>query len=245
MRSGTPWVLMYHSVDDSRHDPYHLTVSPRRFNQQMRWISRTGRRGVSMAELLTAWDEGTAGNLVGLTFDDGYSDFDEKVLPILEAYGFTATVFVVAGLIGDHNCWDAGAPHKPLLTERQLRSLAGSGVEVGSHGATHQRLMGATPAELALEVSRSRVILEDLLQQPVEGFCYPYGAFDRAAITAVGRAGYRYATAVGHSTRSDRWTLPRSYVGERDSFWRLRAKRLRHRYRDAASSAHCLPVAEN
>ncbi|MHA6762341.1 polysaccharide deacetylase family protein [Streptacidiphilus sp. PAMC 29251] len=238
----TPWALMYHSVDDFRHDPFRLTVSPRRFDQQMRWLSRSGRRGVSMVELLRAWDRGTAANLVGLTFDDGYADFSEKVLPILRSYDFTATVFVVAGLIGDHNSWDAGAPAKPLLTARQLRSLAGSGMEVGSHGETHRHMVGLDPAALDLEVSRSRATLEDLLQEPVRGFCYPYGEFEQATVDAVGRAGYQYAAAVGHGIRCGRRSLPRSYVGERDARWRLLAKRLRHRLRDLASSAHCPPL---
>ena len=242
-RSGTPWVLMYHSVDDCRHDPYRLTVSPRRFDQQMRWIKGTGRRGVSMAELLRAWEEGTAGNLVGLTFDDGYADFQEQAVPILESHGFSATVFVVAGRIGDHNRWDVGTPRKPLLTARQLRSLRGSRMEVGSHGTTHRRLVGMSAADLSLEVSRSRAELEGMLQQPVQGFCYPYGALEGATVAAVGRAGYQYATAVGHASHSGRWSLPRSYVGERDCGWRLRAKRFRHRLRDAAHSAQCAPLA--
>jgi peptidoglycan/xylan/chitin deacetylase (PgdA/CDA1 family) len=229
-------VLIYHSVDDFRHDPYRLTVSPGRFDQQMRWLHSTGRRGVSMVQLLDARAAGTATGLVGLTFDDGYSDFTEKVQPILESYGFTATVFVVAGLIGGRNRWDADAPSKPLLTAAQLRSLAGSGIEIGSHGTTHQKLTGMTAAELATEVGQSRTVLEDLLQEPVQGFCYPYGAFERGTVAAVDRAGYRYAAAVGHSRLCGRLALPRSYVGERDSGWRLRAKRVRHGLRDLAGS---------
>ena len=49
-----------------------------------------------MRELLRARRPARAG-LVGLTFDDGYADFVTEVLPVLRRYGFTATVFVLAG----------------------------------------------------------------------------------------------------------------------------------------------------
>src|SRR6185437_11718028 len=97
-----PLVLMYHSVEPYETDPYRVTVHPRRFDQQLRWLGRRGWRAVSMAELLTAREPGT----VGLTFDDGYADFLTNVLPALARYGFTATVFVVAGSLGAYNAWD-------------------------------------------------------------------------------------------------------------------------------------------
>ena len=40
------------------------------------------------------------GRAVVLTFDDGYADFETAALPLLERYGFAATVFVVTGVSG-------------------------------------------------------------------------------------------------------------------------------------------------
>ncbi len=94
---GMPMVLMYHSVQPYTEDPYLVTVGPSRFEQQMRWLSRRGLRGVSIAELLAARAAGAGKGLVGLTFDDGYADFAEYALPVLQRHGFTATVFVIAG----------------------------------------------------------------------------------------------------------------------------------------------------
>src|SRR6185436_4217623 len=37
-----PFVLMYHSVAEETDDPYAITVSPARFERQLRWLRRRG-----------------------------------------------------------------------------------------------------------------------------------------------------------------------------------------------------------
>ncbi|MFG2843568.1 polysaccharide deacetylase family protein [Kitasatospora sp. NPDC048296] len=223
-----PWVLMYHSVDAYEQDPNLLTVMPERFARQMSWLAGRGLRGVGIAELLHAHARGEAASLVGLTFDDGYADFARNVMPVLARHGFSATVYVVAGRIGGHNEWDAGAPRKELLTVEQVGELADAGVEIGSHGLTHVRMPGLGAAALLAETVSSREILEGITGRPVDGFCYPYGALDRATVSAVRRAGYRYAVGIDHSELTGRWAVPRCYVGDHDGSWRLRAKHGRH-----------------
>lgn len=236
---GTPLAFMYHSVDSCTADPYRLTVSPRRFAEQMRWIRDTGRRGASILQLLAARQHGDGRDLVGLTFDDGYADFDLVARPVLEEFGFTATVFVIAGRFGGHNSWDGDAPRKELLSRQQVGELAEAGMEIGCHGSTHRPLVGLDEQTLDLEVVRSREALEQVIQRPVHGFCYPYGRYDHASVRAVRESGYRYATGVQHVPDSDRWTIPRSYVGERDTARRLRAKEFRHRLRTVVNGSRC------
>ena len=45
---------------------------------------------------------GDARGLVGLTFDDGHEDF-LSCPSTLETLGFSATLFVVAGMLGEEN----------------------------------------------------------------------------------------------------------------------------------------------
>jgi len=224
-----PLVLMYHSVAPYQQDPYLVTVSPPRFEQQMRWLRGRGLRGTSMRELLDAQRRGTERGLVGLTFDDGYADLVSYVLPTLRRHGFTATVFVIAGRLGGQNAWDAEGPRKPLMTARQVRQAATEGVEIGSHGLQHVSLPGVNDTALAEELSDSRRILRDVSGQHVRGFCYPYGNVDGRVATGVRTAGYQYACAIWRSELTGTHALPRTYVGEADSPIRLRAKRLRHR----------------
>ncbi len=135
-----PAVLMYHSVTPYQDDPYLVTVSPARFEAQLRWLRRRGLRGVSVAELLAARERGSGHDLVGLTFDDGYADFVEHALPALTRHGCTATVFVIAGRLGGDNAWDAEGPRKPLMTARQVRQAADAGIEIVEVWETEQAL---------------------------------------------------------------------------------------------------------
>jgi peptidoglycan/xylan/chitin deacetylase (PgdA/CDA1 family) len=222
-------VLMYHSVAPYAEDPYRVTVHPYRFERQMHWLRERGLRGTSVADLLRARQAGRARRLVGLSFDDGYADFAGYVMPVLARYGFGATVFVLAGRLGGENGWDRPGPRKALMTADQVRRAAAVGVEIGSHGLTHARLPELAGDELRGEVRDSRAVLARLTGQEVTGFCYPYGAAGAREVDTVRDAGYGYACAVQPSTLDSRFTMARTYIGDRDTSWRLFAKRLRHR----------------
>jgi len=219
---------MYHSVSPATTpDPNLLRVHPDRLDAQLRSLARMGLRGVSLGELVAARDRGEGARMVALTFDDGYRDFLEHAVPVLDRHGMTGTVYVVAGRLGGENDWDEG-PRLPLMDADEVRAVAAAGHEVGSHSAGHAHLAGLDPAALREEVAGSRLALEEVLGRPVQGFCYPYGDFDRAAAQAARDAGYDHACVTRDYSVADRFTIPRFYVGERDNGPRLAAKLGRH-----------------
>ncbi len=229
MRNGTiPAILMYHSVAPYQEDPYLVTVSPERFDRQMQWLRRRGLRGVSMRDLLAGQANGSRRGLVGLTFDDGYADFATYAVPVLRSYGFTATVFPIAGLLGGDNSWDAKGPRKPLMTAGQLREVASEGMEIGSHGLRHVSLVSVASEALAAETEESRRLLQELSGQDIGGFCYPYGHIDGRVVDQVRAAGYTYGCAIWRSDFTGPHALPRTYIGDSDTGPRLWAKRARH-----------------
>jgi peptidoglycan/xylan/chitin deacetylase (PgdA/CDA1 family) len=209
-------------------DPYLVTVCPTRLERQFGWLRSRGLRGVSMAELLAARDAGRAAGLVGLTFDDGYADFVEYVVPALHRHGFSATVFVIAGLLGRTNEWDPMGPRKPLMTADDVRAVAADGVEIGSHSLTHLSLPRLDTVSLVEQTASSRELLREVSGQPVTGFCYPYGDISAQSVAAVRACGYDYGCAIRPSQYTSRFALPRTYVGDVDTGVRLRAKHLRH-----------------
>ncbi len=224
--TAIPLVLMYHSVSPYDEDPFEVTMTPQRFERHMRWLRNRGLRGVSMAELLNASEKGHARRMVGLTFDDGYQDFIDNAMPVLQKYGFSATMFVLAGRLGGENEWSRPGPCKPLLTASQVREIASDGIEVASHGLEHVSLLKADDAQLRAETARSRTILEELVGQPVRGFAYPYGDSDARVVAATQAAGYQYACAVTPWSGIGRYAIPRTAVFEHDTSWRLDAKRM-------------------
>jgi peptidoglycan/xylan/chitin deacetylase (PgdA/CDA1 family) len=230
-RVRIPPVLMYHSISPSRQpDPHRIRVHPTSLDRHLRLLRRLGLRGVSLAELVEAQDREAAAGLVGLTFDDGYADFLEHAVPVLARNRMTATLYVVAGLMGGQNQWDDG-PRRPLLDADGVRAVAAAGHEVGSHTLSHVRLAGADAGMLQREISGSRSVLEDVLQRQVRGFCYPWGNFDAAAAAAAREAGYDHACVTGDYLPGDRFALPRFYVAPGDRTPHLLAKLARHQLR--------------
>ncbi|MFC9941579.1 polysaccharide deacetylase family protein [Streptomyces pratensis] len=225
-----PWILTYHSVSDPTDDPYGITVSADRLDEQLTWLRRRGLTGVGMAALLSARAAGKRG-LVGLTFDDGYADFLDEALPVLLAHGCTATVFVLPGRPGGTNAWDPLGPRRPLLTEEGIRTVAAAGMEVGSHGMLHRDLTALSDDELRQETHGSREALHRIVRQTPSGFCYPYGTADRRVAESVREAGYAYGCALAPGSLSGPFALPRTHVSHADRGVRLRAKELRHRLR--------------
>ncbi|WP_237536454.1 polysaccharide deacetylase family protein [Streptomyces sp. SID5785] len=240
----SPWVAMYHSVDDCTEDPYNVTVSPARLKEQLRWLRSRGLRGVTVGQLLDARRRGTGRGLVGLTFDDGYGDFVENALPLLRHFDCTATVFVLPGRLGGDNAWDPQGPRKPLLTAQGVRTAARAGMEIGSHGLTHVDLTRLPADARQAEIAHSRARVEELTGRPVQGFCYPYGRVDRATADAVRAAGYRYACAISPGPLTGQYALPRVFVGERDTPWRLELKRRVHPIRRRPWTSAETPSAE-
>ncbi len=59
-------------------------------------LKRCNLRAVSIQALLSAMRAGEDRGLVGLTFGNGYGTFLQAALPVLEKFGFSATVYFLA-----------------------------------------------------------------------------------------------------------------------------------------------------
>jgi peptidoglycan/xylan/chitin deacetylase (PgdA/CDA1 family) len=95
-----PLILMYHRIAAPRVDPWGLAVHPDRFEAHLN-ILRRRRRAMGVSELVQRLDRGTLpGNAVAVTFDDGYVDNLRHAKPRLAVAGIPATLFLMAGAIG-------------------------------------------------------------------------------------------------------------------------------------------------
>jgi len=191
-----------------------LWVSPTAFASQMRWLHRLGYQGLDMTALMPYVRGEKSGKVVGITLDDGYQSNVHHALPILKRYGFSATSYVVSGLLGKSNQWDSslGIPQAPLMTPQELQAWVNGGMEVGSHTCSHANLSQLTLTQVLEDLRQSKWDLEQLLQKPVTQFCYPYGHFLPEHEDLVFEAGYVAATTThrGRACAADRMSaLPR------------------------------------
>jgi peptidoglycan/xylan/chitin deacetylase (PgdA/CDA1 family) len=105
-RRGGPAILMYHRIATPDADPWGLSVSPKRFAEQVR-VLRARRTMLAMDDFVARLQSrDLPHDAVALTFDDGYLDNLRQAKPILEAAGVPATVFLTTGRIGtDEEFW--------------------------------------------------------------------------------------------------------------------------------------------
>ena len=173
-----------------------LYVSPGAFARQMALLRLLGYQGLSMAALTPYLRGEREGRVVGLSFDDGFLNNLEHALPVLRRHGFSSTCYVVSQRLGQSNEWDRdqGVPASPLMSAEQLRAWSAGGQEVGAHSRHHVHLDQLDADEAEREIAGSRSELEQLLQQPVRAFCYPYGDYRPEQVAVVRAAGFESAT---------------------------------------------------
>jgi peptidoglycan/xylan/chitin deacetylase (PgdA/CDA1 family) len=223
-------VLCYHAV--SERWPAALSVTPDALDAQLGELARRGYRGARFSDAIAR----PAGErTVVVTFDDNYRSVLELAKPILDRYGIPGTLYVPSDWPGDPRPmrWPGidrwlGTPHEPelhSLTWEELRALADTGWEIGSHTCSHPRLSELDDAELARELRDSKATIEARLERPCTSIAYPYGDVDARVEAATAAAGYAGGGAIPRVLYRPRplcW--PRTPIFHEDTQRRFRMK---------------------
>jgi len=182
-------VLMYHSVRSAADcRPGTSDVAVTEFRRQLDYLT-SHHDVVDLPAVRESGGRGE-GKKIALTFDDGYRDFYTNVRPLLHEYDVPATVFVVAGFVGDadRRTQVANTGHLfDTLTSDQLADLADDSlVSIGNHSRTHHDLGRHEDREIIRdEVVSARHELEDRFGVTVDRFCYPRGGHNTASCEVV------------------------------------------------------------
>ena len=223
-------VLMYHRLGSCPGGDPRLWVTEETFALHLMWIQNRGLRTLSLDEAYESFRSGSfSSKAVLITFDDAFAETLERAAPLLQKYAMRSTVFVPAGLLGETvtlssegGSYETAAEGR-IVDEGGLRKWVDRGQEVGSHSLTHKDLTGSSFETAGAEAARSKQRLEEVLDQPILDFCYPFSHHDAAARRAVSEAGYRAAYA-GEPPTTDLFALPRMMVFPEDSEQRYARK---------------------
>ncbi len=207
-------ILLYHRVGDSRYPSTNVSVEA--FRDQMAWLRKAGYTVVSTRALEDHLLEGRdlPPRPVVIQFDDGYRSVLENAWPVLQEFGYPATVFLPTLAL------DRG--YSDFVTWDEVESWAREGMEFGVHGHAHQRLGRAEPGESAGEYAR-RVREEFALAAerfrshglPVRWVAYPYGEYGPGVVKACRDLGFRLGFTQDPGAvpeGADRLLLPRFAV---------------------------------
>lgn len=144
-----------------------------------------------------------------ITFDDANESDYTHALPVLTDLGTTATFFVIAGRIGTPGS----------LSSRQVQELAGSGMNIGSHGMDHVPWCTlADGLQRRREFVEAKERLEETIEGPVREAACPNGSYNRTVLRGLRHAGFeRVYTVDGGPSRASSWIRDRYSVTRHDT----------------------------
>jgi peptidoglycan/xylan/chitin deacetylase (PgdA/CDA1 family) len=210
-------ILMYHhigyaavSADDIERG---LTTAPEIFEQQLKLFQAEGVAVIGFDDLLYALALGRPlpEKRVIITIDDGYSDVYKYGFPLLQKYGYHATLFIPTGFI------DRG--QYGYMTWPQIEEMAQAGNDIEPHTIDHVDLRRRTRDYLIYQILGSKQTVEAHTGREARYFAYPSGEFDDFAIEMLQEMNFWAAVS------TDKPTANSAVLHSLDSIYTL--KRLR------------------
>jgi peptidoglycan/xylan/chitin deacetylase (PgdA/CDA1 family) len=213
-KGGQIRVLVYHRF--GMEDKYPSTsVSISQFRSHLSYLERNGYTVLPLGEALNRLysGKGIPEKTASLTMDDGYQSIWENALPLLQEYGFRATIFVSTGRVGAEG----------RLSWEQIQKLREKGFEIGNHSHSHahflnqgdkRRIADAFRADLEASHEQFRRRLGEV---PVL-YAYPFGEYTPEMMEILKDSGYRAAAAQRSGviySGSRRFALPRFPMNSR------------------------------
>lgn len=184
-------VLMYHAVGTGNEIdwPKSLIMSEALFESHISYLKDNGYTIVSVEQLAHRLEKGqSVDKYVALSFDDGYKNNHDVVLPLLKKYDAKASFFVINKEIG-----------QPLfMDDDDIKDMLAAGMEIGSHTYSHNPLAKIDTKYLVWEFDTSRYWLKKKFDgYIVRTLAYPNGSYNETVIAAAQKYGF-YRALTGH-----------------------------------------------
>jgi peptidoglycan/xylan/chitin deacetylase (PgdA/CDA1 family) len=216
-RPGDVVVLLYHRVGD-RGGEIELPATV--FERQLEALAER-EHIVTLDQVLAGDPEGG----VVVSFDDGYRDFSDTVLPLLVRYRVPAVLYLATGRIAGEG---PGPDDPDALSWAQLAEAVATGlVTVGAHTHGHTDLSRAPERVCRDEMAWSRELVEDRLGVACRHFAYPWAVGSPAADRVARQLFDSAALDAWRSNRAgaiDPWRLGRTPVLASDGMAFFRAR---------------------
>jgi peptidoglycan/xylan/chitin deacetylase (PgdA/CDA1 family) len=184
VQSSRRFVFLYHDVSDpgEAHHSRFYSTNVATFRQQIEFLARNFRL-LPLDEILSPELDTSREHCAAITFDDGFLSVKETATPYLLTKGIPFMVFLNRLAVTENRLFndsedaklERGKGVKVFLNEDDVRSLSCAGVDVGSHSATHRRLVDCDDQMLCEEIEGNKLYLEQLTGQSVRHLALPFG----------------------------------------------------------------------
>ncbi len=203
-------ILQYHRFGEDRYPSTSVTIA--QLEAHIAHLKAGDYTVLPVPEILARIREGRPlpERAVGITIDDAARSVVDEAWPRFQEAGFPFTLFVSTDAV------DQG--HAGIASWDDIRRLARSGVVIGNHGASHERMWRKDDAANRADLLRANRRFEAELGAVPRLFAYPYGEWDLAAKALVAELGIdaafgQQSGAVGRG--ADFLNLPRFPLNER------------------------------
>lgn len=183
-------VLMYHHIQPNakaqENGQQTLSVDNGEFDLQMGYLVSQGYSIISAQQLTDALINHSAllPKSVVVTMDDGYKDIYTYAFPILQKYHIRANLAVISGLVGgtDYVSWE------------EIKEMSDSGlVQMLNHTWSHHAIAYGSEDKAKYEIKTASQQLQDYTGQNINVFVYPFGVFNKDAISILQASGIKSA----------------------------------------------------
>ncbi|MFP4667302.1 MAG: polysaccharide deacetylase family protein [Desulfosalsimonas sp.] len=199
--------LVYHHFGEEDRYP-STSVSMEQFKAHLEYLNENDYKVLTLGralELLYS-DEPVPEKTAVLTMDDAYKSVMENAVPLLEEYGYKATVFVPTSHVGGSN----------YLSWKQLAELSEKGFELANHSHSHEYFLNYPEEEIGQrfekDLEKSHLMFKENLGITPDLYAYPFGEYHPDMIDVLKKHGYSAAAAQKSGVmyeQSDRFLLPR------------------------------------
>lgn len=186
---GDLTVLMYHATYanadelaaiDAADRPYAVELSM--FADHIQSLQQAGYSIVSQAQIEQGLEEEVQKPLL-LTFDDGHRSNATQVTPLLVELGLSGLFFITA---------DFCRQREDYCSDDDLRNMVSRGMNLGTHGVTHEFLADMDESQSRQELSESREWLAGVIGQAIDTVSFPGGRYTDRELRLAKELGYRW-----------------------------------------------------
>jgi len=174
-------IFMYHRFGEDEYPSTNIRIE--QFEAHIRELKSGPYTVLPVPEIVDALKAGRElpERTIGITIDDAYASTYRQAWPRLREAGLPFTLFVATEPV-DQN-------HSNYMTWDQVRELAGAGVTIGHHTASHPHMPKADAAANQKELDEATRRYREELDQTPSLFAYPYGETSLAIMGQVRKAG--------------------------------------------------------